>query len=428
MSDETQRDIRSSQSQPKGPQPLDVPPRSVQSTLNISLLFNQSKCRTAMAGYKRDQSASHGFAAYPRPYRCSGRCPFLQRLPPEIRLSVYSYLFPDREIPWTLWRDTSLRWDGSKVYSAILCTNKQINREATPLLYGKVPFVVGIDELFIRLVDTRIDQLPASRFMGPDYQQRVLTGMISPAEDWSCPSVASQLSILEGWTCRSDTCKRLTERDLPLEPAFWREISSRWSRRDLERGEREWCSALQPTALERIRHFRLHIAGPKLSGIGGCGGAPSEQDKVHQFVLSNIAKLVDALNTVKPHILTLDMALEMVTSQSIAETFPLALTILQPFDQLRNVRRPRIRSIMYKHEQPIPTHFVELLLPDFGDRQMLRGSLTFNIWYHRWSTAMMSGEVVAQTEKDQADSHTSEEDAKQGSRYVANNQGSARRL
>ncbi|KAI9695310.1 MAG: hypothetical protein M1820_008717 [Bogoriella megaspora] len=80
------------------------------------------------------------------------RFPFL-KLPPELRLKIYSYLFPNK--PVTGRHKQRLRHGGESCCTAILRTNHLIYDEASELLYGSVQFRVtfaccGCNAAFMR--------------------------------------------------------------------------------------------------------------------------------------------------------------------------------------------------------------------------------------------------------------------------------------
>ena len=80
-----------------------------------------------------------------------GECCLLDKLPPELRLRIYEFVFRD-QISLVLYLTSTLRLLRAKLktrtpplhYSALLQTCKTINREATPCLYGNTIFSMFI--------------------------------------------------------------------------------------------------------------------------------------------------------------------------------------------------------------------------------------------------------------------------------------------
>ncbi|KAI9665654.1 MAG: hypothetical protein M1821_003588 [Bathelium mastoideum] len=68
--------------------------------------------------------------------------PFL-KLPTELRLKVYRFLFPDKPVSYE--REALLREDEEPCYMEILRTSRSIYQEATEILYGTVPFLANFE-------------------------------------------------------------------------------------------------------------------------------------------------------------------------------------------------------------------------------------------------------------------------------------------
>lgn len=76
----------------------------------------------------------------------------LMRLPTELRLAIFRFLFPEDAIPAKPLPEIS-RWQQgySNVNTAIFRVSKQISEEATSVLYDTIPFCVVITELSISI-------------------------------------------------------------------------------------------------------------------------------------------------------------------------------------------------------------------------------------------------------------------------------------
>lgn len=68
----------------------------------------------------------------------------IDRLPTELRLQIYDYLFPDKPVPSHPCDKGSFRADGQPCSTRILRLNRAIHDEAAAILYSKVPFQVKI--------------------------------------------------------------------------------------------------------------------------------------------------------------------------------------------------------------------------------------------------------------------------------------------
>ncbi|KAH7045295.1 hypothetical protein B0J12DRAFT_701383 [Macrophomina phaseolina] len=67
------------------------------------------------------------------------------RLPTELRLQIYNYLFPDKPVPSHPCDKGSFRADGQTSSTKVLRLNHAIHQEAQALLYSNVPFHVNIN-------------------------------------------------------------------------------------------------------------------------------------------------------------------------------------------------------------------------------------------------------------------------------------------
>ncbi|KAF2093251.1 hypothetical protein NA57DRAFT_61764 [Rhizodiscina lignyota] len=73
------------------------------------------------------------------------------RLPAEIRIRIYGYLFPDKQVPAVRARGIDnisvgklLREDGQKCHLAITSTCRLIHEESCDILYGAVPYIIKV--------------------------------------------------------------------------------------------------------------------------------------------------------------------------------------------------------------------------------------------------------------------------------------------
>ncbi|KAL1979154.1 hypothetical protein VTN96DRAFT_6671 [Rasamsonia emersonii] len=88
---------------------------------------------------------------------------FFMKIPTELRQHIYSYLLPDQHIPALFDQRTQLRSDGAKVQTSILCTSRQIYEEASIVLYGRVPFSIGITPRSVNMCNHKGDLFETSR-------------------------------------------------------------------------------------------------------------------------------------------------------------------------------------------------------------------------------------------------------------------------
>lgn len=285
-------------------------------------------------------------------YHSSQKACYFFKIPIEIRLRIYEYLLPGRDIPAKHDWASFGRGDGDKLFGSILRVNRQIHDEAVDVLYGSRLFHVEVDGDSLSMCNIVPDrQTKQGRLQ--DYQmqlmlleqqnqrrrkmarQQVQGGMAAP--------FATPLSMPLG--CNTNPCMMG-----PMEPIWVPPIS--------------------------FQNFNL-ITGFCIRIVFAFPYAVTDQKQVEASLYQHtdhLHKLIGRLQLTEKRIRRLQIVIKFTNHPSLtkAEAFSSAEVLLRPFRRLNEISSPAVCSITTTNNSHVevellPTWNLEVTGKRFAD-------------------------------------------------------------
>jgi hypothetical protein len=269
----------------------------------------------------------YGFQLCPEHCDSEKICYFL-KTPTEIRLRIYQYLLPGRDIPARHAWFHHHEGDGERLFRNILLVNHQIHEEAIGVLYGNRLFNIEFDGHSWRMCNLPPEsaQYPypgIGNHALPDYQMQLMLleqqnkKRLMMARGVSYNYSSSGQSVHAGSSSSSATG--------PVEPV--------------------WAPPISQRHFNLIQSFRIQI-------VFAFPGQPRSSDekpvesKLYEYT-DHLHSLIGRLRLLQKPIVCLEVAIKFENIPFLEKktAFSSAQILLRPFRRLRNVTRPGVSSI-----------------------------------------------------------------------------------
>ncbi|KAH7364006.1 hypothetical protein BKA65DRAFT_490190 [Rhexocercosporidium sp. MPI-PUGE-AT-0058] len=251
-------------------------------------------------------------------------CYFL-KIPIEMRLRIYQFLLPDRDVP-ARYEKSSLASDGGGVHTSILCVNRQIHDEATGLLYRTRSFSIELIDDWLSMCNSSQNGSSSNNHHALDNHrlQQMSPGLVMARQGPRVLGGVSNSAYTP--TIRSNKCLAF-DANASVEPV--------------------WDPTLSERYFNMIQSFRIEIVLPSLGAWWLPNSGPAN-DRASMSRLLNycdhLHRLVGRLRLIRKPIARLEIVIKLDSAYfNQGDAFPIARFLLRPFWRLHNVAKPGLR-------------------------------------------------------------------------------------
>jgi hypothetical protein len=349
----------------------------------------------------------HGFQLCPDHLHLEKPCYFL-KIPTEIRLSIYHYLLPNREIYATgSWYHPYKDGEGffsERFFWNILFVNRQIHDEAIGVLYGTRLFNIEFNGLNLRMCNMPSEapqqyRLPVSnnhaaqdcqmQLMCLAQQNKKRLMMARREHDRRNNQGSSSSAVRPPYNAPPMTMPSMSS----CVPMNYNPLSMAVTASPTERlpisgpAEPTWVPPINPRHFNLIQSFRIHIifAFPRMANT--TMDEKAVETSLYEWT-DHLHRLVGRLLLIQKPIVRLEVAIRFVTNPYGREkAFSFAQILLRPFQRLRNIVKPAVSSIITTDANHIETELLPTWNAAVADKK-------FAGYVEQWFRELSSDEMT----------------------------------